>query len=107
MRLLSSHGEELDSATLFVHVTVTNLNDAVAVSIACGQFNPLHLTIKIIILLTACCTWPLLMVGEFCGTSGQYPDDLFCSLAMDGGLARAAGALPDLRKVQWGHVLLI
>lgn len=30
VRLLSAHGEELDSATLFVHVTITNLNDAAA-----------------------------------------------------------------------------
>ncbi|PFX30571.1 Inactive phospholipase C-like protein 1 [Stylophora pistillata] len=30
VRLLSSQGEELESATLFVHVTITNLNDAVA-----------------------------------------------------------------------------
>ena len=36
MRLLSSHGEELDSATLFVHVTITNLNDAAAVSMTPG-----------------------------------------------------------------------
>ena len=39
MRLLSSRGEELDSATLFVHVTITNLNDAAAVSMTRVQFN--------------------------------------------------------------------
>ena len=33
MKLLSSQGEALDSATLFLHLTVTNLNDAVAVSL--------------------------------------------------------------------------
>ena len=37
VRLLSSQGEELESATLFVHVTITNLNDAVAVSVVRGQ----------------------------------------------------------------------
>ena len=36
-------GEVLESATLFVHVTITNLNDAVAVSIP---------QLKIVILLT-------------------------------------------------------
>ncbi|CAH3045442.1 unnamed protein product, partial [Porites lobata] len=33
VKLLSSQGEALDSATLFLHLTVTNLNDAVAVSL--------------------------------------------------------------------------
>ena len=34
VRLQSMRGEVLESATLFVHVIITNLNDAVAVSIS-------------------------------------------------------------------------
>ena len=34
MRLQSMRGEVLESATLFVHVIITNLSDAVAVSIS-------------------------------------------------------------------------
>ena len=43
VRLLSSQGEILESATLFVHVTITNLNDAAAVSIS--ELKIFYLTI--------------------------------------------------------------
>lgn len=59
MRLLSSHGEELDSATLFVHVTITNLNDAAAVSMKIGSTGTV---IKMTILPTNIHTWPLMLV---------------------------------------------
>jgi len=45
VKLLSSQGEALDSATLFLHLTVTNLNDAVAVSLS---------KLGLVILLTDC-----------------------------------------------------
>lgn len=84
MRLLSSHGEELDSATLFVHVTITNLNDAAAVSMARGQFNPFSTTIKISILPTDRHTWPLMLVLRIWRYVKKiFPvDDLISSLGL-------------------------